>query len=371
MKNHEITSISPVPILVFSFLIFRTHFFNTENPDSIVLNAFTYFIIASICNQSPVTAATPLNICRDHLLTLLELSDPPLGHCHFQILIPCGHPPRLAQALTYLSATIAAPLHCAGALLTSPGLQSPRLGYCCCWSPARLPPSPHPGSETLHWATLSRYAERELLQPSQALTLCWDTPWSISLLPHPSWVLASQVGTCSLDPAQAPTTLQGHRPTEWLPVPTQAPTPHGRLPFPWGASDTRLGSSPLYWTAPGRHAPYSAQAPDPTLGFASHLPPKDTWLKTQPQLSTFALNYLGREQKEKLFDNFFRKRILTFHLKMSMTFFPSWKVLAYLSELSPQETRVFWHACLFSKIIPFSLLSHGLIQAAGFHNLPR
>lgn len=83
--------------------------FNSENPDSIILNAFTCLIIPSVCNQSPIATAST-HICKDHQLTLPGLSSPPLGHCQYQTLIPHGQPPYLAQALTYLSAAIAASL---------------------------------------------------------------------------------------------------------------------------------------------------------------------------------------------------------------------------------------------------------------------
>lgn len=118
------------PLLYFELLFLRVIILAPIN-----LSAFSYLIIPAAYVLSSITAATS-HFCKDHLFTLLGLSYTPLGHATANPTISHGQPSPPAQALTHLSATIAALLHRIDAFLILLGLQSPRLGCSCCHSPA-------------------------------------------------------------------------------------------------------------------------------------------------------------------------------------------------------------------------------------------
>lgn len=109
-KNHGIISISAIPVqhyrffcVFFSHFIYWTLFFNSENLDSIFLNAFIYLIIRVVCKTQGLpceTAPSPTfanTICSPCLGTHILH-----GPCHYH-----GYPLHPAQALKHLSATIA------------------------------------------------------------------------------------------------------------------------------------------------------------------------------------------------------------------------------------------------------------------------
>lgn len=139
-------------ILVFSLFTFKTLF--CKNLEAIILNELTYLIILSACKQLLTTKVT-LCFCRDHLGTLLGLS------CSLSLFSPDSFwaPSSPAQAVTYLSATIA------GSLPT-----------------AEMPSSPHLSVNLPGWATAAVIPLHGcLLCPAQALVPC------IGLIPSPIW----------------------------------------------------------------------------------------------------------------------------------------------------------------------------------------
>lgn len=117
--------------VVFSHFLYWTLFFNSENPGSIFLNAFSYWSFLV-----PVTYLLwdcPPSLCKDHLFTLLGLSSP-TRPCHCQPTIPHGYPPQPAQTLTHLSDHCSS--LCLDVLLTLLGLQYLRWGCSYCPSDA-------------------------------------------------------------------------------------------------------------------------------------------------------------------------------------------------------------------------------------------
>ena len=122
--------------------------------DLIILNALTYLIILPVCKQLLTTKVT-LGFCRDHLCTLLGLS------CSLSLSNPDSSwaYSSPAQAVTYLSATIAGSL-----------------------STAEMPSSPHLSFSLPGWATAAVILLHGcLLCPAQALVPC------IGLTPSPMW----------------------------------------------------------------------------------------------------------------------------------------------------------------------------------------
>lgn len=65
-------------IVVFSHFLYWTSFFNSENPESIFLNTFTYLIIPGVCNLS-LRRSPPLILQRPPVHFCLG-AHPPLGH---------------------------------------------------------------------------------------------------------------------------------------------------------------------------------------------------------------------------------------------------------------------------------------------------
>lgn len=208
-----------------------------------------------------------------------------------------------------------------GCQLTLFGLQSPRLG---CIS---LP--------------------RPLRHPAQALITCTGSP----SLPHRA---------CS-------------QPLALILCCDTSPFLGSDIPPLWGTPQHLIRCQPSVLESPARQTP-ALLCSNPVLGYlALPLPPPDPCL-TQPQLCTKLFGQeTGNEAVQSIYIYiylFFSKRNLFTVWKWMWLCFSSWSVLAYLSDLSPQATRIFWHVLLFSEMIPVSWSPHGLIRASGLHDLP-
>ena len=295
---------TPGFILVSSLFIFRTLFLNSENPESITLNAFTYLIILSACKPSLATRAT-LNFCKDHLFTLLGLSYPPVDPCHSQAPIPPGDPlhlPRLwhtsLPTLLFLSLLHRcllllawAPISQAGLLLPFPCMDTffplPRL-----WCPALGQPLPPRRNPPL---------------PSQALTLCWDTlninvssPFLGSDILYLIADITIPLRVGSSYPVQAPVTPQGNTPTQ-MPSRGQSDSDIlGRLPLPWGALQHLIGLPSSVLGSLARQIPsFLCSDSNSCAGLPWSASSTHRHLPYSAPPNHFALNYLGRKQEKK------------------------------------------------------------------------